>query len=142
MPARVLIVDDDQVFLATMKLLVELKGHQALVASTFEEGRELLRRASPDMLVTDVRLGAFNSLQLMFTAASTIPVIVMSGFDDRVLQAEARSMGAEYLVKPFPPDDLLDRIDRMLLDAAGGTSTSSRERSWQCTRLNVVNASR
>ena len=116
MPGRVLIVDDDEVFLVTMKQLVELHGNQALVASTFDEGRRLLRSAAPDMLIVDVRLGAFNGLQLlMATDASTVPGIVISGFDDVVLQAEARSMGADYLVKPFPPEALLDRIDRKLV---------------------------
>ena len=115
MPGRVLIVDDDEVFLITMKQLVELNGNQALVASTFDEGRRLLRSAAPDMLIVDVRLGAFNGLQLLATDALAIPGIVISGFDDVVLQAEARSMGADYLVKPFPPEDLLDRIDRKLV---------------------------
>ena len=116
MPGRVLIVDDDEVFLITMKQLVELNGNQALVASTFDEGRRLLRSAAPDMLIVDVRLGAFNGLQLlMATAPLTIPGIVVSGYDDVVLQSEARSMGADYLVKPFPPEVLLDRIDRKLV---------------------------
>ena len=126
MPGRVLIVDDDEVFLITMKQLVELNGNQALVASTFDEGRRLLRSAAPDMLIVDVRLGSFNGLQLlMSTDAVAIPGIVISGFDDVVLQAEARSMGADYLVKPFPPEALLDRIDRKLAPAAA-TGRSAR----------------
>ena len=38
MPGRVLIVDDDEGFLMTTKQLVELDGHQALVASTLRGG--------------------------------------------------------------------------------------------------------
>ena len=43
-----------------------------------------------------------------------IPVIVISGFDDVVLQAEARAMGADYLVKPVSPAALLERIEQKL----------------------------
>jgi len=126
MPGRVLIVDDDEGFLVTMKQLLELAGHQVLVASTFEEGRRVLRTAAPDVLIADVRLGPFNGLQLIGTDALNIPVIVVSGFDDVVLQAAARSMGADYMVKPFSADALLDRIEQKLADAAGGASGRSR----------------
>jgi DNA-binding response OmpR family regulator len=114
MPGRVLIVDDDEACLTGMQQLVEMAGHHALVASTYEEGRRVLRNGAPDMLIADVRLGSFNGLQLVATNASNIPVIVISGFDDVVLQAEARAMGAEYLVKPVSPAALLDCIAQKL----------------------------
>lgn len=117
MHGRVLIVDDDEACLTGMKQLVEMAGHEALVASTFEEGRRVLRHGAPDMLIADVRLGSFNGLQLIATGASRIPVIVISGFDDVVLQAEARAMGADYFVKPVSPAVLLDRIEQKLTNA-------------------------
>jgi len=126
MPGRVLIVDDDEGFLIVIKQVLELAGHQVLVASTFEEGRRLLRTAAPDVLIADVRLGPFNGLQLIGTDELNIPVIVISGFDDVVLQAAARSMGADYMLKPFSSEALLERIERKLADAAGGASRQSR----------------
>lgn len=114
MPARVLIVDDDEACLSGMKQLLETAGHEALVATTFEEGRRILRSATPDLLIADVRLGSFNGLQLVATSASGIPVIVISGFDDVVLQAETRAMGADYFVKPVSPAALLDRVEQKL----------------------------
>lgn len=114
MHGRVLIVDDDEACLSGMKQLLEMAGHEALVASTFEEGRRVLRSAAPDILIADVRLGSFNGLQLIATNAVNIPVIVISGFDDAVLQAEARAMGADYLVKPISPATLLERIEQKL----------------------------
>jgi DNA-binding response OmpR family regulator len=118
MPGRVLIVDDDEACLSGMKMLIEMAGHEAIVASTFEEGRRLLRSsAPPDMLIADVRLGSFNGLQLIATNTINIPVIVISGFDDSVLKAEARAMGADYLVKPISPAALLERIDQKLAES-------------------------
>ena len=116
MHGRVLIVDDDEACLSGMKQLLEMAGHEAIVASTFEEGRRVLRSAAPDILIADVRLGSFNGLQLVATSAIHIPVIVISGFDDVVLQAEARAMGADYLVKPVVPAALLERIDQKLAE--------------------------
>ncbi len=118
MPRRVLIVDDDEDCLSGLQQLLENAGHEVLVASTFEEGRRLLKTAAPDMLIADVRLGSFNGLQLIATNQLKIPVVVISGFDDVVLQAEARAMGADYLVKPISPAALLDRIGAKLAGTA------------------------
>jgi two-component system nitrogen regulation response regulator GlnG len=126
MPGRVLIVDDDEAFLITIKQLLELAGHQVRVASSFEEGRRVLRTRPPDLLIADVRLGPFNGLQLIATDAVNIPVIMISGFDDVVLQATARSMGADYMVKPLLPEALLDRIEQKLADAGGGAFRQCR----------------
>jgi DNA-binding response OmpR family regulator len=116
MHGRVLIVDDDEACLSGMKQLVEMAGYEAVAVATFEEGRRVLRHGAPDMLIADVRLGSFNGLQLIATSALNIPVIVISGFDDVVLQAETRAMGADYLVKPVSPAILMERIGQKLAE--------------------------
>jgi hypothetical protein len=51
----------------------------------------------PDLVIADVRLGAFNGLHLAMRAIwAGIPAIVM-GFEDGVLRREAAAMGATYL---------------------------------------------
>jgi two-component system response regulator RegA len=114
MPARILIVDDDIGYLTVTKVLLERGGHEVLIASTFEEGRRALRDETPDLLIADVRLGAFNGLQLIAMGHVRIPSIVVSGFDDAVLQAEAHAFGADYLVKPVTAESLLGLIKRRL----------------------------
>lgn len=85
-----------------------------MVASrSFEEARRILREQSFDVLITDVRLGAFNGLQLAVIAHGLWPsirVVVFSGFDDPVLRAEAEHMGATYLVKPVTSTELLTLV--------------------------------
>jgi DNA-binding response OmpR family regulator len=114
MPPRILVVDDDEGYLAGMKELLELRGHEPLLARTFEEGQRALRENAPDLLIADVRLGPFNGLQLIATGQVHVPTIVVSGFDDPVLQADARTFGADYLVKPVDATALLALIDRKL----------------------------
>jgi two-component system response regulator YesN len=63
--------------------------------------------------LTDVRLGAFNGLQLAVVARDLHPdirIIIYSGFDDPVLRAEAERLDATYLVKPIPFSELLERV--------------------------------
>ena len=66
------------------------------------------------MLISDVRLGAFNGLQLVVFAKLQHPdmiAIVLTGFDDPVLRTEAAHAGALYLVKPIESQRLLDLVD-------------------------------
>ena len=114
MRARVLIVDDDEVYLEGMKELLEEAGYEVLLASSFDDGKHELREHSPDLLIIDVRLGAFNGLQLISTGEVRIPAIVVTGFDDRVLRADAGGFGASYVVKPIAPAALLALIEKKL----------------------------
>src|SRR6476620_6413091 len=114
MRARVLIVDDDEVYLEGMKELLEEAGYVVDLASSFDDGRQRLREHSPDLLIIDVRLGAFNGLQLISTGQVRIPAIVVTGFDDTVLRADADGFGASYLVKPIKPAALLALIEQKL----------------------------
>lgn len=127
MRARVLIVDDDEVYLDAMKELLEEAGYEVLLASSFEEGRLRLRDRAPDLLIIDVRLGAFNGLQLISTGQVRIPAIVVTGFDDTVLRADADGFGASYLVKPIKPAALLALIQQKLSVNGNRASDSSVE---------------
>lgn len=123
MRARVLIVDDDEVYLDGMKELLEEGGYEVFLASSFEDGRQKLREHSPDLLIIDVRLGAFNGLQLISTGQVRIPAIVVTGFDDTVLRADADGFGASYVVKPIKPSALLELIQQKLSTERGGPNS-------------------
>ena len=114
MRARVLIVDDDEVYLEGMKELLEEAGYDVSLASSFDAGKFELREHAPDLLIIDVRLGAFNGLQLISTGQVRIPAIVVTGFDDTVLRADAGGFGASYMVKPIMPSALLALIEERL----------------------------
>jgi DNA-binding response OmpR family regulator len=135
MRARVLIVDDDEVYLDGMKELLEEAGYEVFLASSFEDGRQRLREHSPDLLIIDVRLGAFNGLQLISTGQVRIPAIVVTGFDDTVLRADADGFGASYVVKPIKPSTLLDLIRQKLSvedhrpESIGGSDSSLDEQT-------------
>jgi DNA-binding response OmpR family regulator len=129
MRARVLIVDDDEVYLDGMKELLEEAGYEVFVASSFEDGRQTLRDHSPNLLIIDVRLGAFNGLQLISTGEMRIPAIVVTGFDDTVLRADAGGFGASYLVKPIKPAALLALIEHKLAAEHSRTHSGTRDNS-------------
>jgi DNA-binding response OmpR family regulator len=93
---------------------LEAAGYETRAVGTFEEAQHRLRHSSPDLLITDIRLGAFNGLHLLIAAGNRLPVILMTGFDDPVLKADARRYGAEYVLKPLDPVSFLRLVQRRL----------------------------
>jgi DNA-binding response OmpR family regulator len=120
----VLIVDDDQQYLDGVREWLDGAGYETIVASTFEEAKRAIETSAPHLVLLDIRLGAFNGLQLMISTGRVrrIPAIVITGFDDPVLRADAASFGARYLVKPVAPRLLLTNIQEILADAAAESS--------------------
>jgi DNA-binding NtrC family response regulator len=106
----ILVVEDDVALLEAIERTFREAGRSVVACSTFEEGRQALRAQRFAGLLTDVRLGAFNGLQLAVIARDLQPdmtLIVYSGFDDPVLRAEAERIRAVYLVKPIAAGQLL-----------------------------------
>lgn len=99
--------------------LVELlgdAGYRVTGADSFEQAR-LALGSVPDLLITDVRLGAYNGLQLIFRGRALnprLPVIVMTGYSDPALRAETERLDAVHLEKPVDSTLLLGVVADML----------------------------
>jgi DNA-binding response OmpR family regulator len=112
--AKVLIVDDDPSTRAVLAKVLVGFGHEPVEAETFEEGRRLLAVERPDVLITDIRLGASNGLQLVVGSPEARSTIVLTGFADPVLERDARKAGAQYSVKPVSGATLSEMIETAL----------------------------
>lgn len=107
------IVDDEPGVLRPLTRYLSEHGYEVSAFDDFEAARQAIGALRPDVVVTDVRLGAFNGLQLAMIAREVRPdaqVLVMSGFDDPVLKAEAQRLGAAYLVKPVAGRTLVEAL--------------------------------
>lgn len=111
---KILIVDDDPSLLEALERSFLEAGQDVVAYDSFEEARRVLQTTRFDALITDVRLGAFNGLQLAVIGRDTYPdirLIVFSGFDDPVLRTEAEHVGATYMVKPVTGAKLLEVLN-------------------------------
>ena len=115
MAALVLLVDDDPEVVHTLRELLESAGYRVLAATSFEDGKRLLADSPPPaVLITDVRLGMFNGLQLAVLRPPTTGVIVISGFLDPTLEAETRRLGGVYILKPVSSKVLIETVEAMV----------------------------
>ena len=113
----ILVVDSEHQTLFRTRRVLYTAGYRVATSDTFEEACSLLTSSQPDLLIVDIRLGAFNGLHLVLRRRWDDPTqrsVVTSHTSDPVLQREARALGAPYLVKPIGRNDLL-RVVRGLL---------------------------
>ena len=110
---RVLVVDDQPDVLRTLAQLVASGGYDVVTRTRFDEARQFIDDTPPDILVTDVRLGAFNGLQLalhMRNVRPEAPIVVLSAYDDAMIRDESERIGARWLSKPVTRRQLLDSL--------------------------------
>jgi DNA-binding NtrC family response regulator len=109
----VLLVDDDHGVLNLVQQWLSSAGYTVIACDRFETAKQHLATQVPDILVTDVRLGAYNGLQLVILAKQQGPqvaAVVMSAFDDPTLRKEAAQSGAGYVNKPCTRDQVLTAV--------------------------------
>ena len=113
---NILIVEDDENTLAGWVELLRSAGYLVTGVSSYEEGRQQLA-AMPDLLITDVRLGVYNGLQLLMRGRMVNPQlqgIVITGYADSIVRREAVYLQAEHLEKPVDADRLLQVVSNAL----------------------------
>ncbi len=96
-------------------------GYRVTGVGSFEEARRALAD-HPDVLLTDIRLGPYNGLQLIIRGRALNPqlgAVVVTGHPDIVVQREAESLDAIHMEKPVNPEALLREVARALA-ARGG----------------------
>jgi DNA-binding response OmpR family regulator len=77
------------------------EGHHASLVTDFVSARPEIDANPPDLLITEVKLGEFNGLQLAICARTHSPSIstIVIGDDDVVLERDAVAQDARYVKK-------------------------------------------
>jgi CheY-like chemotaxis protein len=128
---RILVLDDDEHALEGIVELLREAGYQVTAAATYDAAKRLLALDSYDLLVTDVRLRGFNGLHLVMQSRSDYPdmaVMIVSGYDEPLMELEASRYNAEFVAKPVRPTEFLGKV-------AAALARVRRERRWPRKRV-------
>lgn len=101
---KILLVDDDEELLSTLKSCVELLGCEAQTAKNGIEAFEMLGKEAYTLIITDVqmpRLDGMGLLEAVNKMEVKTPVVVMSGYTDYSEKEIKRRQGLMLLKKPF-----------------------------------------
>ncbi|HXG03596.1 MAG TPA: sigma-54 dependent transcriptional regulator, partial [Candidatus Binatia bacterium] len=111
MKRRILIVEDDEIFLRPLQRTLEVAGYEVLTAPSGEDAVDLLKGDDVDLVLTDQRLPGLNGVELVRRVRADHPdlaVVVMTAYGTIESAVEAMRLGAaDYLVKPFEAAEVL-----------------------------------
>lgn len=113
---KVLVAEDDASVRLTIQFVFEDEGFQVLLAEDGEEALRLARSEHPDVILLDQVMPKLDGKQVLSAlrseeATRDIPVFVLTGMSRG---ASEDWPGAEFVGKPFSPDDLVQLIRKKL----------------------------
>ena len=123
--ADLLLVENDPRILELMTFFLERAGHRVRSASTFAAAVEAIRENAPDLMLSDLEMGAESGreeLPRLQGLGILPPTLVVSGFVDREsARALAELPGVVgTLAKPYDMAQLSKRVEECLARAAAG----------------------
>jgi CheY-like chemotaxis protein len=120
--SQLLLVEDRESILHSLKMLLELEGYEVFTATTRDSVKEILEKQAIDLILLDVYFRTeedkqVNGYEILETIRRTpawrdIRVLMTSGMDfgDQALQAGADG----FLLKPYLPETLVNLVQRYL----------------------------
>jgi two-component system response regulator MtrA len=121
---RILIIEDSADLAAGLRYNLELEG---FAVDTAEDGREGLRRArseAPDLLILDLMLPGLDGYQILQALRSEghrMPVLILSARGEVEDKVRGFRLDADqYVTKPFPLLELIERVKSLLRRANRG----------------------
>ncbi|MCI0483974.1 MAG: sigma-54 dependent transcriptional regulator, partial [candidate division NC10 bacterium] len=113
---RILFVEDDEALRLTQSIYLTQEGFEVIAAPDRTSARASLARELFDVVVTDLRLGKQNGLDVVRDARELQPlveIIVITGYSSVESAVEAMKEGAyDYLTKPVDPEVLVRIIHK------------------------------
>ena len=112
----VLVAEDDFNVRLTLEIVLEDEGFEILMAADGEEALRAARESHPDVILLDQMMPKLDGKQVLKAlrqddSTREIPVLVLSGMERGVAADWA---GAQFIGKPFSPEELVRRIRAVL----------------------------
>jgi DNA-binding NtrC family response regulator len=115
---KALVIDDEQIVLESVSALLTEEGFEVDVSLHGRQGLDWAIERNYDVVLTDIRMpdiGGMKVLRDIKRINPTLPVIMITGYASVESAVQAMKLGAaEYIEKPFEPEQLLDAVSRAI----------------------------
>jgi DNA-binding response OmpR family regulator len=119
--SKILVADDDPLLRTLIEHKLSAAGHDVLVAADGNEALDIAARERPDVVVLDAMMPLRDGIDVLRTLKhdpelNLTPVVMLTARrrEDDIVGA-LRLGAADYVTKPFMPEELVARIDRLLM---------------------------
>lgn len=114
---KVLIVEDEPEMAFNYERIIRGSGMKCLMSTEPGEVIRLVSLEKPDVILCDLRMPEIDGMELLERIKAEwpgLPVIIITGYATIDVAVEAMRKGAsDFLAKPFPPDELLLKVQRV-----------------------------
>ena len=115
---RILIVDDDPEIIESIRITLESKGYEVMIARNGNIGLAMAEKSRPDLVILDMmmpkRSGFLVLEALRKDLSNPVKVIMITANEGSRHKAYAEELGVDdYIRKPFPMDRLLEAVNRL-----------------------------
>lgn len=119
----ILVVEDDRNISSLVVQYLENAGFEAVAAFDGPEGLEMVRRRRPSLIILDLMLPDMDGWEVCreIRKQSDVPILILTAREEEMDRLLGFSLGADdYVVKPFSPRELVERVKAILRRARGG----------------------
>lgn len=118
--AKILIAEDERDIRDLIAFTLRFAGYEVVAASNGEEAVQLALQEIPDLIMMDVRMPRMTGYEAcekikQEPSLKQIPVVFLSAKgQESEIRTGLDAGAAEYLLKPFAPDQLTERVRALL----------------------------
>jgi len=123
MSKKILIIDDEELIVRSLKKLLEKNDFEVFLAKNGQDALVMTEEERFDLVIADIRLPGMNGVEaiqaiyneLEKNKQKRIPAIFISGYStDNIKHAAKKLQPLDYVSKPFNNDELIDTIRKAL----------------------------
>jgi two-component system, OmpR family, alkaline phosphatase synthesis response regulator PhoP len=118
---KILVVDDEVNITQILEFSIGAEGYEVITAANGEEAIDKARREQPDLIILDImmpRIDGYEACRILKANPLTkaIPVVLLTAKGRDIDKRLGYEVGAtDYIIKPFSPAKLIDRIHELLV---------------------------
>lgn len=120
MSKMILAIDDDENFLSTLEDILSEAGYEIKTLTDPKRAESFIEKYDPALLIMDVFMPERTGFNLIEDFREKglyreLPKIFLTCLDDDIEKMTARACGvAQYITKPFQPEELLEKVKSLI----------------------------
>ena len=131
--SHILIVEDDEMLGEMVELILDRAGMTHARARTGAMALEMLPHVKPDLILLDISMPGLSGLDVLQVVRKerrqTTPILMMTANQSAETVRDVMAMGGNgYVLKPFTPEALVERIRKALAGPGAAARPSLRRR--------------